>query len=728
MHGRGRPRLHRRAHSGRTGGDARAYIDILLQATNSLGFVDLRAGDDARRTAGETSALRVSINFFIYSTGVTMPRSAVLAFLFFCTLSAHAAEAPWIRVNSTHFSVLTDGGEKRGREVILRFEQMRAVFAQLLMKTRVRMPEPLEIIAVKSDKEYVQLAPFVRNQPISAPAFFLPGEDRNYIVLDLFADDSWRAISHSFAHLLLNYNYPPTPGWFDEGFAEYFSSVRLADKQAQMGSDPELSLAWQEDLIGNQTEVRNPPKSLTGLLSNPVWLTIPDLFAMRHNTSNYQEGSHHTLFYAESWMVMHYLINKNKLSETGTYFGLVQNQKMPVEQAIQQAYGVSASQFEQTLKNYFHSLTPLFQAEDAAARPGTTKPGGEIYQFPVVGPEEVGASVQSVTEADAQALLAEAALRLPEHREQAVKELRSIVSQPKLENAVAHRALAWVDMEKKEFDQATEESDKAGKLNERDPWVHYYKALVKYSQHESTGEPYHGLANMIQDLRAVLDWDPDFAEAYNLLAMARLEGGGIRSAIEAIKAATQLSPRNQTYLLNMARVYMAAKQWDDAAGLLNSLKTSQNPQIAQAAKKNLEDLPTLRKYGVLPRSEATSASRKPAVSATPEPKHKRQETADVREEDTSEHEPSTPAGPQIDKRPVKFLKGKLATVDCTQAPAAVLTVITGRGTLRLRSEDYKSITLIGADDFSCDWRNRAVAVNYKAGGKLDGDVVSLEIQ
>ena len=654
-----------------------------------------------------------------------MLRSSALGFLLLCALYAHAAEAPWLRISSSHFSVLTDGGEKRGRELILRFEQMRAVFAQLLMKTRVRMPEPLDIIAVKNDKEYVQLAPLVRNQPISAPAFLLPGEDRNYIVLDLFADDSWRAISHQFAHLLLNYNYPPTPGWFDEGFAEYFSSLRFTDRQAQMGSDPELSLTWREDLIGNQTEVPNPSKSLTALVSTPVWMTIPDLFTQRHDTRNYQEGSHHTLFYAESWIVMHYLINKDKLSEAGTYFGLVQIQKTPVEQAIQQAFGVSAPEFEQILKDYFHSLTPLFQAEDAATRRGTTAPGGEIYQFSVVGPEQTGASVQPVAEAEAHALLAEAASRLPEHREQALKELQSILSQPKLENAVAHRALAWADTEKKGFDQATEQLDRASELNERDPWVHYYKALVKFRQHEATGEPYHGLANMIQDLHAVLDWDPDFAEAYNLLALARLEGGGIRSAVEAIKAATQLSSRNQTYTLNMARIYMAAKQWDDAAGLLNGLKASQDPQIAQAAKKHLNDLPTLKKYGVLPEPEAKSV---PSITAAARSGHRNGETTDAQEEDGNEHVPSAPAGLQIDKRPVKFLKGILVSVDCTQAPIAVLTVTIGKRTLKLRSEDYKSITLIGADDFSCDWRNRAVAVNYKAGGKVDGDVVSLEIR
>ena len=108
--------------------------------------------------------------------------------------------------------MLTDASEKKGREVILRFEQMRAIFAQLLMKTRVNMPEPLEIIALKGDKEFVQIAPIRQGKLISKPAFFLPGEDRNYIVLNLFEDESWRAISHEFAHWLLNYNYPPTPG------------------------------------------------------------------------------------------------------------------------------------------------------------------------------------------------------------------------------------------------------------------------------------------------------------------------------------------------------------------------------------------------------------------------------------------------------------------------------------------------------------------------------------
>ena len=57
---------------------------------------------------------------------------------------APASDQPtWVEVHSTHFTVITDAGEKRGKEVALRFEQMRAVFAILLTKDRLNQPLPL---------------------------------------------------------------------------------------------------------------------------------------------------------------------------------------------------------------------------------------------------------------------------------------------------------------------------------------------------------------------------------------------------------------------------------------------------------------------------------------------------------------------------------------------------------------------------------------------------------
>jgi tetratricopeptide (TPR) repeat protein len=657
-----------------------------------------------------------------------MPRicltSQLLLLGLFCTSNlspASAARTPkvkWIRVSSAHFSVLTDAGDEKGRQVSLRLEQMRDIFAQLFMKTKLQLPEPLDVIALKSDEEYIRVAPLRQGQPISAPGFFLPGEDRNFIVLDLSADGSWRAVSREFARLLLNFNYPPTQDWFDEGFAAYFSSLRLDDRQAQIGGDPVQNLPWDRSLPGQSSA---DSKSFVELL-NRQWPAMLELFTMR------QPSGYSPMFYAQSWIVMHYLLNQNKLSETGTYFGLVEIQKVPVEQAIQQAFGVTVTQFEQAVKDYFHSFAPLSQA------PGSTKPPGAIgsaspaHQFPTpVGPGDIGSSVQGVTDAQAQALLAEMSVRLAEHRDQGVKDLETVISDPKADNPIAHRGLAWVHMERKEFDQAGEELATAAQIDARDSWTRYYLALVKFRAALSSRTPIQGVSNMIQDLIAVLDWNPEFAEAHNMLAMARLQGGGIHSALESIRLAIQLSPRNEQYLLNMAQIDLAGKRWDDATSLLDRLKSSLNPQIAQAARKNLEEMPTLKKYGVLPQQRESSQSPQPGSTTFPQsiPQSAPKETGEDASPDRIE---AAPAETLPDKRKSQFLRGRLISVDCSQSPAATLTVRAGSRTVRLRTDNYRSLLMVGAEEFSCEWTNRAIVVNFKAGGKADGELVSVEVQ
>ena len=647
-----------------------------------------------------------------------LARCLFLAVLFSVPASSVAStrnsEPRWIRVSSAHFSVLTDANEKKGREISLRLEQMRDIFSQLFLKARLQLPEPLDVIALQSDEEYIRVAPLRQGQPVSAPGFFLHGDDRNYIVLDLAAEDSWRAIAHDLARLLLNFNYPPTQEWFDEGFAQYFSSLRLGDNQAQVGGDPTQSLPWSHALPGQSSADANLPKSFTELLNRP-WLPMPELFTMRPVGAGYPP-----MFYAQSWIVMHYLLHQNKLSDAGAYFGLVQIRKIPVEQAIQQAFGVSAAQFEEGIKDYFHRFPPSAAAQP---KPGATSSGGQLSQFPPLGPLDVAGSVQDVVDAQAQALVAEMSVRLPEHRDQGEKTLATIIADPKTDNVIAHRALAWVRMEKKEFDQADEELARARELDGKDTWTHYYLALVKFRAAQLGQKPIEGVSNMIQDLVFVVDKEPDLAEAHNMLALARLQGGGVHSATEAIRVAIQLSPRNEQYVLNLAQIDLAGKKWDDATPLLERLKDSSNPRIAQTARKNLEDLPTLKKYGVLPQQSQSQAG--PANPAQTAPRTATDSDAD---DASSAQNEAVPSEPVPDRRKVQFVRGKLMKVDCSQGPAAILTVRTSSRTMRLRTDNYKSLLLVGADEFSCDWTDRAVVANYKAGGKADGDLVSVEVQ
>ncbi|MFZ0300761.1 MAG: hypothetical protein WAM13_20605, partial [Candidatus Sulfotelmatobacter sp.] len=181
----------------------------------------------------------------------------------------------------------------------------------------------------------------------------------------------------------------------------------------------------------------------------------------------------------------------------------------------------------------------------------------------------------------------------------------------------------------------------------------------------------------------------------------------------------ELSPRNQQYLYHMAQIYVSDKKWVAARALLELLKTSSNPQVAAAAGEQLAQLANEQKYGLSP-ATAASAS-KLAKQSSP---------FDVLDQDAAKRAAAQQATQSdiADKRPTKFFEGKLLDVDCSQSPAAVLTVSSGSAVLKLRTADYKSVLLIGADTFSCAWNNRSVSVNYKARGMSDGDLVSLEVR
>ena len=640
--------------------------------------------------------------------------------------SAFAKDEPkWLEVHTAHFSVVTDAGDKRGREVALRMEQMRSVFGQLLLKDKLKMPVPITVIALKSDKQYGLVAPA---KQIMATGFYVPGSDRVYIVLNLFEPDPWRAVAHPLAHYLLNYNYPPAQGWFDEGLAEYFGSIQIG-KQVELGGDPELAPEWHEDVFDELRRDPNTPQSLTQLVSSPVWLSMVDLFTMKHDGSGTREGTHNTLYYAQSWMVVHYLINKNKMPEAGTYFDLVLNQKVPVEKAMVQAFDLSPSQMEDAVKTYFKTLSGLGIALDQAKKPianPVDMPQPDHLAIPF-DTDDIGMAVSPVKDEEARAVMGDVMARIPEHRDQALHDLQQLTEDPK-GNEAAHRGLAWDDIRQKKFDAAADELEKATELNPRDPWIWYYRSALKYQRAQATRQEMQGLANMMQDLRAVTDWYPELADAYNMLGMARVEGGGINSALEAQRQAIALAPRNVEYQFNLGQIYVAGKKWDSAREVFTRLKAGPDRAAAAAAKQQLDDLETLQKYGVRPQRAGESAAPAGAASTPAAGTNAPAVAASSGEDEDTDAAPKRAAPKPGTTGPVQFLKGKIVSSDCSKPPEATVTILSGMTTYKMHVSDYKSLLMIGEDQFSCEWKNRLVSVNYRAVGKSGGEIVSMEVR
>jgi hypothetical protein len=643
--------------------------------------------------------------------------------------SAFAKDEPkWIEIHTAHFSILTDAGDKRGREVALRMEQMRSVFGQLISRQKLNMSVPVTVIAFKSDTEYGAVAP---DKLTFAKGFYVPGYDHIYICLNLFEDEPYRVIAHALGHYFLNYNYPPVQGWFDEGLAEYFGAVQI-DKEVNIGGDPELAPEWHEDIFDLMRRDPNVPQSLTQMASSPVWISMTDLFTMKHDSSGKNEGSHNTMYYAQAWLVMHYLINKKKLPEVGTYFDLVQNKKVPVDKAMIQAFDMTPDQMEDAVKKYFETTPNLGIALDQAKKP-TGNPGVIMQpdHFPLpIDADELGAAVTSIPDVEARAVLGDMMARIPDRRMQALNELHQLAADPK-GNEVAERGLARDDIELKKFDSAADHLSNAAELSLRDPWIWYYRSVLKYRQAQATRTEMQGLANMMQDLRAVIDWYPQMADAYNMLGVARIEGGGYNSALEAQKEAVALAPRNLEYQFNLGQIYVAGKKWDLARDVFTRLKDGPDKQAASAAKQQLEDLATLQKYGIRPEHPGLSAAPAGAAStpgAASGAAGAAKAAANDSEDEDADSAPKPPPVKPGTTGPVQFLKGKIVSSDCSKSPEAVITVLSGMTTYKMHSSDYKHLLVIGEDEFSCEWANRPVSVNYRATGKREGEVVSIEVR
>ena len=160
-----------------------------------------------------------------------MHRYVLVALLLLGCATASAQD--WVEVKSPHFSVITDAGEVRGRDIAQRFEEMRASFGVLFGRSRVNISAPLTILAFRNTKDFQTFVPRVNGKPIGWTGFFRGGDDHNFIALDTSAGNSFEVVFHEYAHLLINGNFPPMPVWFDEGFAEYCSSLRITGKQIE---------------------------------------------------------------------------------------------------------------------------------------------------------------------------------------------------------------------------------------------------------------------------------------------------------------------------------------------------------------------------------------------------------------------------------------------------------------------------------------------------------------
>ena len=610
-----------------------------------------------------------------------MVKRNFLALALLCAgFSAARADQQWVEVNSPHFSVATDGGEKRAREVALRFEQMRMAFGLLFQKISVNTA-PLQIIAFRNGKELRQISPLYNGKPIELAGLFLGGggssrpgsiPERQYIALDLTAEDNWGVVFHEYAHLLINSNFPPSPVWFDEGFAEYCSSLKVDKKEVSIGL------------------VR---PDLPQTLGQNRWLKLVDLFSVKHDSKIYNRDDRRSVFYAQSWITIHYFMSKQMMKQVAVFVALAEDQHVAISEAIRRGFGMEPEALEKAIENYFHNSGVTYFRAPAP-------PGADAVSF----------TSRALNDVDVKTVLADLDFHTRDYRQRGIAAFQEVLAkQP--ENVVANRGLGYDALQRNDWDKAGEYFRRAAAQDVKDPQVHYLLAMMLTRNGMSTDDE-KDLETIKKELNAAITLDPGYADAYNLLGITLTQAGDEKEAIAALTKAVQLSPRNPWYSGNLVNAYMRAQDLEHAIPLLREMQKSSEPQIAARAEQQLQQLEAYQA-----RQRAGSATRVEASAGT----------VKIVEEEEEAPRPLEPQ-PAPQQPQVSFMHGTLVSVDCSKPPAATFIVSSSGKQWKLLAPQQKKVVLMGAEEISCSWTNRKVAVNYRRTGNDTGSIVSLELE
>jgi len=611
------------------------------------------------------------------------------------------AKDTWVSVRSKNFLLVGNASEKEIKQVATRLEQFREVFIHLFPRMNFTSPVPTTVVVFKSDSSYRPFKP----TPTTA-GYFQPGPDVNYITLTTEThseQDPFGIIFHEYTHLFVNNNMGNPPVWFNEGLAEYYRTFAITDDQ--------------------KVELGRPIANHVLLLRQNKLVPLRTLFQVDHNSPYYNEGNKQSIFYAQSWALMHYLIigKEGRLEQLSEFLDKLKA-NVPMEQAFQQSFQMDFEAMEKELRRYI-------QQDRYNVMHGHFERKLEL---------DTSMETAAVSEAEAQAYLGD--LLLHSNRKDCEAYLqRALALDPSL--AMAHASLGMARFREGKTEEARKSLGLAVAANSQNYLTHYYYAysLSRTSPDDPqmiTGYSPDTAAKIRAELQKAISLRPDYPESYNLLAFVSLvTGTQMDEAITALKHALQVSPGRNDFYYMLAQLYVRTSDYKTARQLLEQVANS------NAEESTREHAQTLLKQiaQVEEQKSRYEAARKARGNGSPSLTNSLAERSETSANEQNANDPSSYLR-EVLRQPAAGetqLQGTLVRIDCEPKGAIVFVVNTASGILKLRTDGFGNveITTYSPDvkgDITCGPRNpeNAVVVCYIPGvdkrTRADGVLKSIE--
>ncbi|HXD34138.1 MAG TPA: tetratricopeptide repeat protein [Pyrinomonadaceae bacterium] len=567
---------------------------------------------------------------------------------------AVVAKDAWVSVRSKNFFLIGNASEKEIRQVAERLEQFREVASHLFAQANLNSPIPTRVVVFKNDNSY---RPFKPNAHTAG--YFQPGPDVNYITLKTEVGDDqnpFGVIFHEYMHLLINNTSANVPTWFNEGLAEYYSTLAMSDDQ--------------------KVVLGKPIPQHVYLLRDAKFLPLRTLFRVDQDSPHYHERDKQSIFYAESWALTHYLLlgdNGKRASQLGKFLQLM-DANMSIEDAFKTAFQTTFEKMEDDLRNYVRN-------DRYPIAPGHFERKLEFNK-------EIATVVLS--EAEVQAYLGD--LLLHSYRPEAEAYIqRALTLDPDLD--IANAALGMLRVREGKIDEARRSLERAVKADSKNYLIHYYYAYALSREGMTDSQLVLGYQpstamKIREELKKAIDLRPDYPETYNLLAFVNLvTQTELDESITLLKRVIETSPgRNDLHFI-LAQIYMRKQDFNTARQILERLSQGKGDQRLRQQSQSLLTQLIAREEEIA----AYEARRKEFERNGPTPPG----VIGPADAPFVTPDPSTLLR-EVLRKPnegERQVQAKLVRVDCDNK-GIVFTVQTDDGQIRLRTDKFQNVRMI----------------------------------
>ena len=557
-----------------------------------------------------------------------------------------AAKDTWVSVRTRNFLLVGNASEKDIKLVGVKLEQFREVFTRFFPNTRFKTPVPTTVMVFKNASSY---APFkIREQ---SSGHFQPGPDVNYIALTAdIKGDGFSVIFHEFTHLLVNNNFKNAPVWFNDGLAEYYSKFHMSEDQRVVLGYPIVSHVL--------------------LLRKKKLLPLRTLFEVDHKSANYNEADKTSIFYAQSWALVHYLmIGKTGRDEQLNKFTELLHSRVPQERAFQEAFGTTIEAMEIELRNYVEQDRYKVRLGNFA---------GELKI-------DTTTEATRLSEAEAQAYQGDLLLHSNRFKEAYVYLDHAVKLDPNL--AMAHAALGMAYFNDGKPNAAYASLERAVAANSQNYLAHYHYAFVLSRPNDGASLAMftpEQAAKIRGHLQKAIALRPDFLEPYNLLAYVSLvTGKDFDEAIGMLKRVLNESPDQYNLAYMLGQLYFHKDDFKNARLVLEQVVNSNaGEEVRRHSAALLKTAKTTEEQ--LARNEAAKQASIIIVNADSQPDVKEvvlDPSAQLREALRA------PAAGEI------RLQGTLVKIECDPKGGIVFVVKTASGLLRLTTTSFSNVEM-----------------------------------